>query len=128
MKSPKGMQGLATGARLWRSGDPCGAQGGGARRFPSDRRDAGADRTWHAQAGRHGVDKVIRSDAAVFEGEQGKDYDLICSFSCCMKCLTKKVGNRRQHAGQTQAGQENRFVDYHDPKKWQPVPATAAAN
>lgn len=66
--------------------------------------------------------KVIRSDAAVFSGEQGKEYDLICSFFLLHEVPdAKKTEIVDNMLGKLRPGKKIIFVDYHDPKKWQPV-------
>ncbi|WP_153112056.1 rhodoquinone biosynthesis methyltransferase RquA [Propionivibrio limicola] len=66
--------------------------------------------------------KVIRGDAASFAGEVKEGYDLICSFFLLHEVPEEKkyeivdnILNRLPKGGKVV------FVDYHNPKKWQPI-------
>ena len=66
--------------------------------------------------------KIIRCDAATFSGEKGVDYDLICSFF-----LLHEVPEEKKHEivnnilDKLLKGSKAVFVDYYNPKKWQPI-------
>ena len=66
--------------------------------------------------------KVIRSDAAAFDGVNSIDYDLICSFF-----LLHEVPDEKKHEivnnmlEKLPKGSKAVFVDYHNPAKWQPI-------
>ncbi|MBV5337005.1 MAG: rhodoquinone biosynthesis methyltransferase RquA, partial [Deltaproteobacteria bacterium] len=66
--------------------------------------------------------KVIRSDAADFEGDQVLGYNLICSFFLLHEVPEEKkfqiVNNMLMKLSK---GNKIVFVDYHNPKKWQPI-------
>jgi len=69
-----------------------------------------------------GWTKVIRSDAADFGGDHAKGYNLICSFF-----LLHEVPEEKKHEivnnmlERLPKGSKIVFVDYHNPKKWQPI-------
>jgi ubiquinone/menaquinone biosynthesis C-methylase UbiE len=66
--------------------------------------------------------KVIHTDAAEFTGEEGVDYDVICSFF-----LLHEVPDEKKHEivdcilEKLPKGGKAIFVDYDNPAKWQPV-------
>ena len=66
--------------------------------------------------------KVIRGDAAVFDGHGEGSYDLICSFFLLHEVPEEKkyeiVDNLLR---QVPKGGKLVFVDYHNPAKWQPI-------
>ena len=66
--------------------------------------------------------KVIRSDAAAFDGVKSVDYDLICSFFLLHEVPDEKkyeiVNNMLEKLPK---GSKAVFVDYHNPAKWQPI-------
>lgn len=65
--------------------------------------------------------KVIRSDAASFAGIGG-DYDLICSFFLLHEVPDDKKYDIVDHMlAKLPKGGKAVFVDYHNPKKWQPI-------
>ncbi len=65
--------------------------------------------------------KVIRSDAATFSGV-GEDYDLICSFFLLHEVPDDKKREIVDHMlAKIPKGGKVVFVDYHNPKKWQPI-------
>lgn len=65
--------------------------------------------------------KVIRSDAATFEGV-GEDYDLICSFFLLHEVPDDKKREIVDHMlAKLPKGGKAVFVDYHNPKQWQPI-------
>ncbi|MGL6040338.1 MAG: rhodoquinone biosynthesis methyltransferase RquA [Deefgea sp.] len=65
--------------------------------------------------------KVIRSDASTFEGV-GEDYDLICSFFLLHEVPDDKKCEIVDHMlAKLPKGGKAIFVDYHNPKKWQPI-------
>lgn len=66
--------------------------------------------------------KVIRADAATFAGEGGAPYDLICSFFLLHEVPEEKKFEIVDNVLSSMP--ENGkvvFVDYHNPKKWQPI-------
>jgi ubiquinone/menaquinone biosynthesis C-methylase UbiE len=66
--------------------------------------------------------KVIRSDAADFEGDQGLGYNLICSFFLLHEVPeAKKYEIVNNMLMKLSKGNKIVFVDYHNPKKWQPI-------
>ena len=66
--------------------------------------------------------KVFRSDAATFAGADDVEYDLICSFFLLHEVPEDKkyeiVNNMLEKLPK---GGKAVFVDYYNPKKWQPV-------
>ncbi|WP_297573414.1 rhodoquinone biosynthesis methyltransferase RquA [uncultured Deefgea sp.] len=65
--------------------------------------------------------KVIRSDAAGFAGIGG-DYQLICSFFLLHEVPDEKKYEIVNHMlAKLPVGGKAIFVDYHNPKKWQPI-------
>lgn len=66
--------------------------------------------------------KVIRSDAADFGDDHATGYNLICSFF-----LLHEVPEEKKHEivnnmlERLPKGSKIVFVDYHNPKKWQPI-------
>ena len=66
--------------------------------------------------------KVIRTDAADFGKDQAVDYDLICSFFLLHEVPEeKKYEIVNNMLGRLPKGSKIVFVDYHNPKKWQPI-------
>ncbi|MDR2208062.1 MAG: rhodoquinone biosynthesis methyltransferase RquA [Azoarcus sp.] len=66
--------------------------------------------------------KVIRKDAAEFAGEEGIDYDLICSFFLLHEVPDEKKCQIVDHMlKKLPKGKEVIFVDYGNPSKWQPI-------
>ncbi|MDR2925958.1 MAG: rhodoquinone biosynthesis methyltransferase RquA [Azoarcus sp.] len=66
--------------------------------------------------------KVMRRDAADFFGEEGVDYDLICSFFLLHEVPENKkyqIVNRMLEL--LPKGGKAIFVDYGRPAKWQPI-------
>lgn len=64
--------------------------------------------------------KVIRSDAAEFAGEG--TYDVICSFFLLHEVPDDKKREIVDHMlAKVPAGGKAIFVDYHNPKRWQPI-------
>ena len=66
--------------------------------------------------------KVIHTDAGHFSGEQGMDYDVICSFFLLHEVPDEK---KRQIVDRMleklPKGGKAIFVDYSNPARWQPV-------
>ncbi|WP_373975647.1 rhodoquinone biosynthesis methyltransferase RquA [Chitinibacter sp. SCUT-21] len=64
--------------------------------------------------------KVIRSDAADFAAEGS--YDVICSFFLLHEVPDAKKREIVDHMlAQVPVGGKAIFVDYHNPKRWQPI-------
>ena len=76
----------------------------------------------HRKLDSMGWTKVIRSDAANFDGVKSVDYDLICSFFLLHEVPDEKkyeiVNNMLEKLPK---GSKAVFVDYHNPAKWQPI-------
>jgi ubiquinone/menaquinone biosynthesis C-methylase UbiE len=65
--------------------------------------------------------RVIRSDAAQFAGE-GAPYDVICSFFLLHEVPDEKKREIVDHMlAQLPDNGTAVFVDYHNPKRWQPI-------
>ena len=65
--------------------------------------------------------KVIRSDAAAFQGDE-QGYDLICSFFLLHEVPEEKKFEIVNHMlSKLPKGGKAVFVDYHNPAKWQPI-------
>ena len=65
--------------------------------------------------------KVIRSDAAAFQGDE-QGYDLICSFFLLHEVPEEKKYEIVNHMlSKLPKGSKAVFVDYHNPAKWQPI-------
>jgi len=66
--------------------------------------------------------KVIRCDAGNFAGEEGIDYDLICSFFLLHEVPDEKKHQIVNHMlEKLPKGKKAIFVDYSNPSKWQPI-------
>ena len=66
--------------------------------------------------------KVIRSDAADFDGVKSVDYDLICSFFLLHEVpddLKRRIVDNM--LAKVPAHGKAVFVDYHGPAAWQPI-------
>jgi hypothetical protein len=66
--------------------------------------------------------KIIHHDAAIYQGEKGHPYDLVCSFMLLHE--VPEDWKRRivdNMLAQIPAHGEALFVDYHGPCFWQPV-------
>ena len=66
--------------------------------------------------------KVIRTDAASFDGVKSIDYDLICSFFLLHEVPDdKKYEIVNNMLDKLPKGSKAVFVDYHNPSRWQPI-------
>ena len=76
----------------------------------------------HRKLDSMGWTKVIRSDAANFDGVKSVDYDLICSFFLLHEVPDeKKYEIVNNMLDKLPKGSKAVFVDYHNPAKWQPI-------
>ena len=66
--------------------------------------------------------RVIRCDAADFQGVDSVSYDLICSFFLLHEVPEeKKFEIVENMLNRLPKGSKAVFVDYHNPAKWQPI-------
>ena len=66
--------------------------------------------------------QVFRSDAATFAGVDGIKYDVICNFFLLHEVPEdKKYEIVNNMLDKLPKGSKAVFVDYHNPKKWQPI-------